>query len=321
MQDALPPHLSALVDASSGSLGSLLTTTLLYPLDVAKTRVQSGKAAKSSVPTVLLNLLRQEPGALLRGLGPKAVHAVLQNFLYFYNYSALKSAWKSAGLRVSTMANTLCGVAAGMAGLILTLPLETLVVRMQCAGPEGDLLTECSQLLADGVPQLWRGFSVSSILTLNPAITMSAFDLLKATLLQGRKGAKKQMSTAEAFALASLSKCIATWITYPLIRTKTVMQAQQKAPPPTRQSQDAVKGNAPAGADGRARRGFAQVLVSILREEGAAGLYRGFGAQIVSAVLKSGIQLTCKEALFRYALGLVLLLSGRARARKGIASR
>jgi len=105
--DGLPPHLSALVDASSGSLGSLLTATLLYPLDVAKTRVQGGRAAKSSVTTVLLNLLRSEPGALLRGLGPKAVHTVLQNFLYFYNYSALKSAWKAAGLRVSTPANTL----------------------------------------------------------------------------------------------------------------------------------------------------------------------------------------------------------------------
>jgi hypothetical protein len=317
MQDALPPHLSALVDASSGSLGSLLTTTLLYPLDVAKTRVQGGREADSSVPTVLWKLARSEPGALLRGLGPKAIHTLLQTFLYFYNYSALKSAWKAAGLRVSTPANTLCGVVAGVAGLVLTLPLETLVVRMQCAGPEADMLTECSQLVADGVPQLWRGFGVSSILTLNPAITMSVFDLLKATLLQGRKGAQKQMSTAEAFVLASLSKCIATWITYPLIMTKTVMQAQHKAaapPTPARQAQAAAR------EDGRARRGFAQVLASILREEGAAGLYRGFGAQIVSAVLKSGIQLTCKEALFRYALGLVLLLSDRARARKAIAS-
>lgn len=167
-------------------------------------------------------------------------------------------------------------------------------------------------------------FRESSILTLNPAITMSVFDLLKATLLQGRKGAQKKMSTAEAFVLASLSKCIATWITYPLIRTKTVMQAQQKAAAtatPTRQSPAGVTECPAAESDSRARRGFVHVLVSILREEGAAGLYRGFGAQIVSAVLKSGIQLTCKEALFRYALGLVLLWSGRARARKTITSR
>jgi len=322
--EAISSNEQALVDATSGSLGSLLTATLLYPLDVAKTRVQSGRAAQTSASAVLFHLLRTEPAALLRGIGPKAVHTVLQSFLYFYSYSALKSAWKAAGLRVNTAGNTLCGVVAGIAGLTLTLPLETLVVRVQCAGADGDVLTECSRLVAEGVGGLWRGFSVSSILCLNPAITNAVFDTLKAMLLKGRRGADKRITTAEAFLLGSASKCLATWLTYPLIRTKTVMQSQDKGK--AKKSDDAPAASAHQPTDSTACTAvpssglpnfrFAEVLVSIAREQGVAGLFRGFGAQIFTAVVKSGIQLTCKEAMWRYALALVLFFSGRNRAKK-----
>ena len=35
---------SPLVEATSGALGSLLTCVLLYPVDLCKTRIQSGEA-------------------------------------------------------------------------------------------------------------------------------------------------------------------------------------------------------------------------------------------------------------------------------------
>ena len=53
----------------------------------------------------------------------------------------------------------------------------------------------------------------------------------------------------------------------------------------------------------------------IVRTEGAAGLYRGCGAQIATAVSKSGILLMTKEQLARYALGLILLLRSQRRAK------
>ena len=100
-----------------------------------------------------------------------------------------------------------------------------------------------------------------------------------------------------SFVLGSLAKVVATLITYPLIRTKTVMQAQPG-------------GAAPATVQQR-RRGMAAVLLTIFREEGVAGLYRGFATQIFTAVSKSGVLLTAKEQLAAFALGLVLILRRR----------
>ena len=36
------------------------------------------------------------------------------------------------------------------------------------------------ELAAEGPRGMWRGFSISAILTLNPAITVAIFDALKA---------------------------------------------------------------------------------------------------------------------------------------------
>ena len=57
--------------------------------------------------------------------------------------------------------------------------------------------------------------------------------------------------------------------------------------------------------------GFAEVLLKIWREEGIEGLYRGCGAQIFTAVCKSGILLTTKEKIAAFALGLLLLMRKR----------
>ena len=69
-------------------------------------------------------------------------------------------------------------------------------------------------------------------------------------------------------------------------------------------------GAAPAAVQDR-RRGMAAVLLTIFREEGMAGLYRGFATQIFTAVSKSGVLLTGKEQLAAFALGLVLMLRRR----------
>ena len=56
---------------------------------------------------------------------------------------------------------------------------------------------------------------------------------------------------------------------------------------------------------------MARVLLDIWGAEGLRGLYRGCEAQIFTAVSKSGILLTTKEQLARFALGLVLMLRKR----------
>jgi adenine nucleotide transporter 17 len=284
-----------LIEATAGGLGSLLTACLLDPVDTAKTKIQSGRASGSTLQT-MREIAQDRLLDLYNGLSAKATHTVVQNFVYFYFYEWYKALYLGFGLKVSTLGNTACGVAAGVSNLTLTLPLETLSVRIQAEGraPGGSRRSVAAlarELVAEGRAGMWRGLGVSSILSLNPALTVAVFDGLKARVLsalsRGQAERVRVLSVVQSFVLGSLAKVVATLITYPLIRTKAVMQVQR-------------------GEAGRA--GMALTLARLLREEGFAGLYRGCGAQIFTAVSKSGIMLTTKEQLAAFALGLVLLL-------------
>jgi len=145
-------------------------------------------------------------------------------------YEWLKATAKRLGMaKQSTMTNAMLGTLAGVANLSITLPIETLTVRLQTA-PMGTTLGELArESWRQGLLVAYRGFSTSAILTLNPALTFSIFDALKARILKalsiasGRKIAS--LSVAQAFLIASFSKTLATMLTYPLMRAKVVMQA------------------------------------------------------------------------------------------------
>lgn len=97
--------------------------------------------------------------------------------------------------------------------LTLTLPLETLIVRVQTS--DATLGETAAALAKEG--NLWRGLPVSSMLTLNPALNFAVFDALKARvlkLLSLRAGKKMHsLSVAQAFVLGSVSKVISTLVT------------------------------------------------------------------------------------------------------------
>ena len=94
------PALQTFIDASAGAAGSLFTCYLLYPLDLAKTQIQSG--ATKDVRSTLQRILRDHGVlGLFEGLGPRAVQTVLQNFIFFYAYAWLKQRHQKLGYRRS----------------------------------------------------------------------------------------------------------------------------------------------------------------------------------------------------------------------------
>ena len=98
------PALQTFIDASAGAAGSLFTCYLLYPLDLAKTQIQSG--ATKDVRSTLQRILRDHGVlGLFEGLGPRAVQTVLQNFIFFYAYAWLKQRHQQLGYRRSQPAS------------------------------------------------------------------------------------------------------------------------------------------------------------------------------------------------------------------------
>lgn len=59
-----------------------------------------------------------------------------QHFLYFYIYEWLKAFAKQLGVKPGTLSNAAMGTMAGVANLTVTLPVETIIVRLQVLSPE-----------------------------------------------------------------------------------------------------------------------------------------------------------------------------------------
>ena len=307
-----------LAEATGGALGSLLTCVLLMPVDTAKVRIQAGRSsAHCGMPGTIHDIVSSEGVlALYRGLPSKALHTVLQNFLYFFTYEYIKARRSSYIILPGTLANTACGVMAGISNLTVTLPLETVIVRIQSSSENKSVMQHASELAREK-GGLWRGFGVSSVLTLNPALTMAFFDALKSRLT---RWTMRRLSVVEGFIVGSLAKALATILTYPLIRTKVVMQAQSALT--DRGSGTTAASQLQQGMEHRENLDLAPlspsrqmqqrpssmraVLLQIWRREGVHGLFRGCSAQILSAVAKSGLLLTSKERLAAFT---VLLLS------------
>ena len=297
--------------------------------------------------------------ALFKGISLKSLHVVIQNYLYFYMYEIIKSYRKGLGIKTSTLTNTISGVLAGCGNLTVTLPLDTLVVQIQ-TNKTGKSVSELIEgIIAKGASGIYRGFGVSCILTLNPALTFAVFDALKAKVTKILK--TERLSVLQAF--GSLAKAIATILTYPSARQGGHAERRQcggsgctsRRRPRTRRlrlpcrrgtrsaahpvglsngdnGENGTNGHSCNGNGGNGTAttpnppppakavavepGMLQVLIDIVRNEGVEGLFRGCSAQIFTAVFKSGILLTTKEKIARFAMLLLMVLGRRKKLLK-----
>merc|ERR1719160_1050855 len=122
------------------------------------------------------------------------------------------------------------------------MPLEVVATRLQAEGPAGRgfISVLWSILDTDGLEGLFRGFWFNMALCVNPAIQNTCFDRMKESLLRSAKksGRAASLSPLQAFVLGAVAKAIATVVTFPLVRLKTMLQAG--APPFVEEAEDAT---------------------------------------------------------------------------------
>ena len=184
----------------------------------------------------------------------------------------------------TTAEHLFLGYLAAFQGNITTIPLDVTLTRRlasrkkRAASPGNELsffgaFQEAVEV--DGFWNFYKGWMVSAILCFNPAITYVCYERIKQWLIRGR--AQTQLSSFEAFIVGAISKAIATWITFPFIRCKAVLNTWSKLhkdePVPTME----------------------EVFQRILKEEGVAGLFKGIYPQLTKGVLNSALMLMIKE--------------------------
>ncbi|KAG7576104.1 Mitochondrial substrate/solute carrier [Arabidopsis thaliana x Arabidopsis arenosa] len=291
--------LESVSEATSGAIGSLLSTTILYPLDTCKSKFQAEVRARGQQKYRYLSdvmweaISKGQVFSLYQGLGTKNFQSFISQFIYFYSYSYFKRVHseRTGSKSIGTKANLLIAAAAGACTSVLIQPLDTASSRMQTSefGESKGLW----KTLTEGTwGDAFDGLGISLLLTSNPAIQYTVFDQLKQHLLK-QKNAKAEngsspvvLSAFMAFVLGAVSKSVATVLTYPAIRCKVMIQAA-----------DESKENETKKPRRRTRKTIPGVVYAIWRKEGMLGFFKGLQAQILKTVLSSALLLMIKEKI------------------------
>ncbi|XP_006375763.1 peroxisomal adenine nucleotide carrier 1 isoform X2 [Populus trichocarpa] len=169
--------LESLSEATSGAIGSLLSTTILYPLDTCKTKYQAeardhGQQKYRNLTDVLWEAIStRQVLSLYQGLGTKNLQSFFSQFIYFYGYSYFKRLYleKSGSRKIGTKVNLFIAAAAGACTAVITQPLDTASSRMQTSafGKSKGLWETLTEGSYSGA---FDGLGISLLLTSNPAI-------------------------------------------------------------------------------------------------------------------------------------------------------
>ncbi|GMI84453.1 peroxisomal adenine nucleotide carrier 1 [Hibiscus trionum] len=313
--------LESISEATSGAIGSLLSTTILYPLDTCKTKYQAeaqahGQRKYRNLSDVLWEAVsNRHVLSLYQGLGTKNLQSFIAQFVYFYGYSYFKRLYleKSGFKSIGTKSNLILAAAAGACTAIITQPLDTAASRMQTSAfgkSKGLWKTLTEGTLSDA----FDGLGISLLLTSNPAIQYTVFDQLKQRLLEqkskkaDRGSSPVVLSAFTAFMLGAISKSIATIITYPAIRCKVMIQAAD----PDDDDDDKTKRPRP-----KSHKTVPGIVHAIWRSEGILGFFKGLDAQITKTVLSSALLLMIKEKITATTWVLILAIRRSLLVTKG----
>jgi len=210
--------------AIAGSTGAVLANSLVYPLDIVKTRLQvqikpsltstlaendpSAKTTNDKHYTgtlhAITSILEDEGLAgLYSGMVGSLLGVASTNFAYFYWYSTVRTLYlakvQGNSKAPSTAVELSLGAAAGALAQLFTIPIAVVTTRQQTQprGEKKGLLATAKEVIEseDGYSGLWRGMKASLVLVVNPAITYGAYQRLKDGIYPG----KTSLRAHEAF--------------------------------------------------------------------------------------------------------------------------
>ncbi|CAO3691777.1 unnamed protein product [Rhizopus stolonifer] len=264
-KETLPP----IGHATAGSAGAMFASSIVYPLDIIKTRIQvqakdgSGEDHYNSAWDGIKRIVEKEGiSGLYAGLGSSLIGTASTNFTYFYCYSFLRENYNKrynpGRGTLSTALELTLGAAAGALTTLITTPVSVITTRQQTlpASERQDVIGTAKTIYEEeGIEGLWKGIRPSLVLCVNPAITYGSFEKIKQIVLSVLN---LPMTPWVNFLVGALSKTLATVITYPYIMAKVRLQWK-----PSKESKEKIV----------PYKGALDVLARVLKTEGVVGWY------------------------------------------------
>lgn len=301
--------LNALGHAVSGSIGTAISTSSLYPLDLITTRLKAQRKTADTtgdydgIIAAFNGIAANEGGikALYSGLGTSVAKSVVDSFLFFGFYNYLRRRDRTPKI----LEELAIGAIAGACARALTTPISNVVTRKQMLGDEQSLkeiLTEMRQ--EGGLLGLWSGYSATLVLTLNPSITFFVNRRLAARIIPALEEEDFPIAWI-AFLIAASSKAVATAVTYPFQTGKTRLQMASGSIDLAEQDETGQEAKSKTGRILRRMVEFLDqsifgVILRIIKTEGLQALYAGLRAELLKSFFSHGLTMLTKGVIHRF---------------------
>ncbi|KAF4322862.1 hypothetical protein BBO99_00002395 [Phytophthora kernoviae] len=310
---ALSKPMEMVAAATAAGVGGFLSTSILFPLDTIKTRIQSGapllpEDEDESDATPKNNKRMALIKSLYQGIQYKAAESSTSKFMYFYAYTMLaQMVAPRDGKPIGTLTDLAIGYMSELCHLPVTMPMELVGTRLQTSSESGGVLQILRTIVREsGVGGLYKGLGACFVLCLQPAIQYTVFERLKGVYLRKFKQASQVLGALEAFVLGAIARSIATLVLFPYIRAKVLMQAKKKQTA----GADLNQGQVPS-AGGAKKETIASTLQRVYKEEGPLALYRGLGPELTRGALSSALMLMIKEKIQMYITLMMMLANSK----------
>ncbi|KAF9539403.1 hypothetical protein EC957_005431 [Mortierella hygrophila] len=328
-------------DGRKKTTRTIITTTTTTTRVLSSSATPKKRVHYTSVPDAIRKIYASEGfTALYSGLGSDTIATLASNFVYFYVYMALrqrKEHSRSSG-QLSTFQELFLGAEAGVISRFFTAPIHVVTTRQQVMGKDlsqqqpqrNPGMTGKAQKVSarsiireiyaqDGITGFWAGYAPTVILSINPSITYFLFETIKKTILarqlqaahSGSPSPSKSILAAAAsltslqiFFISACSKAIASFLTYPLILTKTKLQTKVQDNDITTNLDNVEKQE----DQPKSFNGIADVFKTVIKDKGIAGLYTGCQGQVVKGFFSFGLMYMIKDRVVAWMLTLFLAI-------------
>ncbi|KAL1303142.1 hypothetical protein AAFC00_006574 [Neodothiora populina] len=285
--EGLPPNFSLAANMVAGAFAGIAEHSVMYPIDLLKTRMQVMNPTPAAIYTGLGNAIAtisrvEGYMSLWRGLSSVVLGAGPAHAIYFATYEVVKQEMGGNASGHHPLAAATSGACATIASDAFMNPFDVIKQRMQVHGSIYSSVSQCARAVFrnEGLRAFYVSYPTTLAMTVPfTALQFTAYESM--TKFMHRSSGYDPLTHCTAGGLAGGFAAAATT---PLDVIKTLLQTRGNSTDP----------------EIRNARGLVEAASIIARRDGAKGFFRGMKARVVTAAPSTAICWSAYEVAKAY---------------------